>query len=43
VFKTLLFLLVENLFHGAWFGPKDKDNIALWQELLKAAVREEME
>lgn len=38
--KALLFLLVENLFHGSHFGPKDKDNLELWQTLLTAAARE---
>lgn len=41
--KTLLFLLVENLFHGSWWGPKDKDNLELWQALLTTAVKEELE
>lgn len=40
--KALLFLLVENLFHGSHFGPKDKDNLELWQTLLTAAAREEL-
>ncbi len=38
--KTLLFLLVENHFHGSWWGPKDRDNLQLWQTLLTAAVKE---
>jgi hypothetical protein len=41
--KMLLFLLVENLFHGSWWGPKDKDNLELWQTLLTTAVKEELE
>lgn len=41
--KTLLFLLVENLFHGSYWGPKDKDNLELWQTLLTAAVKAEFE
>ncbi len=41
--KTLLFLLVETLFHGSWWGPKDRDNLELWQTLLTAAVKEEGE
>ena len=40
--KTLLFLLVENLFHGAHWGPKDKDNLELWRSLLTAAAEEEL-
>lgn len=39
--KALLFLLVENLFHGSHLGPKDRDNLELWQVLLTAAAREE--
>lgn len=41
--KTLLFLLTENLFHGAWLGPKDKDNLELWQTVMTAAAKEELE
>ena len=41
--KTLLFLLVETLFHGSHWGPKDKDNLELWQTLLTAAAKEELE
>jgi hypothetical protein len=41
--KTLLFLLVENLFHGSYWGPKDKDNLELWQTLLTAAVKADLE
>ncbi len=41
--KTLVFLLVENLFHGSYLGAKDKDNLDLWQSLLTAAVQEEGE
>lgn len=40
--KTLLFLLVENLFHGSYWGPKDKDNLDVWQSLLTAAAQEEL-
>jgi len=39
--KVLLFLLTENLFHGSWWGPKDKDNLELWQTLLTSAVKAE--
>jgi len=41
--KTLLFLLTESLFHGAWLGPKDKDNLELWQTVMTAAAKEELE
>ena len=29
--KALLFLLYEDIFRGASFGPKDKDNVQLWR------------
>ncbi|MGI5246646.1 ATP-binding protein [Dactylosporangium sp. CA-139066] len=41
VLKTLLFLLAENVFEGAHLGPRDKDNIELWQTLLTAAAKAE--
>jgi hypothetical protein len=41
--KTMLFLLVEKLFHGSYWGPKDKDNLELWQTLLTAAAKAELE
>jgi hypothetical protein len=36
--KALLFLLFEDIFRGTFYGPKDKDNVALWQEVLSAAA-----
>jgi hypothetical protein len=36
--KALLYLLVENVFQGEYLGAKDKDNIALWQEILTTAA-----
>jgi hypothetical protein len=39
--KTMLFLLVESMFHGAWLGPKERDNLDLWQTLLTAAAKEQ--
>ena len=30
--KSLIYLLTENVFEGSHHGPKDKDNIALWQK-----------
>jgi len=41
VIKALLFLLTENVFAGENLGPRDKDNIEVWQEILRAAAREE--
>ncbi|WP_329001915.1 ATP-binding protein [Kribbella sp. NBC_00709] len=39
--KSLLYLLVANTFEGDYFGPRDKDNIDLWQTILTAAVQAE--
>lgn len=41
--KALLYLLLEDLFRGAYLGAKDKDNIQLWQSILTAAARVEIE
>ncbi len=41
--KALLYLLTEDLFRGAYLGAKDKDNIELWQAVLGAAARAELE
>ncbi|WP_424183987.1 ATP-binding protein [Actinokineospora sp. G85] len=39
--KSLIYLLVENVFRGSHLGPRDKDNIELWQTILTAAVQAE--
>jgi hypothetical protein len=39
--KSLLYLLVASVFEGDYLGPRDKDNIDLWQTILTAAVRAE--
>jgi hypothetical protein len=36
--KSLLYLLMEDIFKGEYLGPRDKDNIELWQQVLTAAV-----
>jgi hypothetical protein len=41
--KALLFLLYEDIFRGAMFGPKDKDNVNLWLEILTAAAQAEID
>jgi hypothetical protein len=41
VVKCLLYLLYEDIFRGTAYGPKDKDNVALWGEVLNAAAEEE--
>ncbi|HEU0238935.1 MAG TPA: ATP-binding protein [Micromonosporaceae bacterium] len=42
LFKALLYLLMEDVFEGEYLGPKDKDDIALWQEVLTVAARSQM-
>ncbi|MFL6140374.1 MAG: ATP-binding protein [Labedaea sp.] len=39
--KSVLYLLVANVFEGNHLGPRDKDNIDLWQTILTAAVQAE--
>ncbi|MFC7612752.1 ATP-binding protein [Actinokineospora soli] len=39
--KSLLYLLAANVFEGAYLGPKDKDNIDMWQTILTTAVQAE--
>jgi hypothetical protein len=36
-----MFLLTHDIFEGANFGPKDKDDVALWQAILGTAVEAE--
>jgi hypothetical protein len=43
VVKAFAFLLLEPLFRDSHLGPRDKDNIALWQEILLAAARAQQE
>lgn len=39
--KALIYLLTRNVFMGQYLGSKDKDDIALWQAVLGAAIEEE--
>ena len=39
--KALLYLLTQEVFKGAWLGPRDKDNVELWQHVITAAARAE--
>jgi hypothetical protein len=41
VLKSLLFLLIENVFEGVHLGARDKDNIDLWTAVLTAAAKAE--
>ena len=39
--KGLLYLLTQEVFKGSYLGPRDKDSIDLWQQVLTAAARAE--
>ena len=39
--KTLVYLLMEKVFQGEYWGSRDKDNLELWKSLLTTAVRAE--
>ena len=38
VVKALMYLLVESTMQGEYFGPRDKDNLSIWQSVLTAAA-----
>lgn len=38
--KALMFLLMEHIFAGQNMGPRDKDNVDMWQAILSAAAKE---
>jgi hypothetical protein len=40
--KTLLFLLYEDIYRGTAFGVRDKDNVAMWLNILTAAAEVEL-
>ena len=37
----MLYLLTQEVFKGSYLGPRDKDSIDLWQQVLTAAARAE--
>lgn len=41
--KGLLYLLTQEVFKGSYLGPRDKDSIDLWQQVLTAAARAEFQ
>ena len=41
--KGLLYLLTQEVFKGSYLGPRDKDSIDLWQQVLTAAARAELQ
>ena len=42
VIKSLLYLLMEDIFRGPAFGARDKDNVEIWQAILTPAVQAEI-
>ncbi|HWA72274.1 MAG TPA: ATP-binding protein [Polyangiaceae bacterium] len=40
--KALLYLLAESALRGEVLGPRDKDNLSIWQAVLSAAVKAEL-
>lgn len=43
VLKSLLYFLTQDVFKGSYLGPRDKDSIDLWQQVLTTAARLESE
>jgi hypothetical protein len=41
ILKALVYLLFEDVFHGQYFGARDKDNLELWNAILTAAAQAE--
>ncbi|HWO47378.1 MAG TPA: ATP-binding protein, partial [Solirubrobacterales bacterium] len=41
VLKSLLYLLMEDIYSGQNLGPRDKDNVEIWQAILTTAAEEE--
>ncbi|WJK32718.1 ATP-binding protein [Solwaraspora sp. WMMA2065] len=41
--KSIIFLLMENLFQGSHLGARDRDNIELWQQILTIAAMAELD
>jgi hypothetical protein len=39
--KGLLYLLTQEVFKGSYLGPRDRDSLDLWQQVLTAAARAE--
>jgi hypothetical protein len=37
--KALMFLLVEDIYAGQVMGPRDRDNVEMWQAILTAAAQ----
>ncbi|MCM2575863.1 ATP-binding protein [Streptomyces meridianus] len=41
--KTLMYLLLHKVFESDYAGPREKDNLQLWQSILVAAARSELD
>jgi histidine kinase/DNA gyrase B/HSP90-like ATPase len=39
--KALIYLLVQETFHGAFLGARARDNLSIWQSILTAAAQAE--
>jgi len=40
--KSLLYLLYEDIFRGQTIGPKEKENIDIWQNILRSAAQKQL-
>ena len=40
--KALVYLLMESAMRGEFLGPRDKDNLSIWQAVLSAAIKAEL-
>ncbi|MCD0486165.1 ATP-binding protein [Streptacidiphilus sp. ASG 303] len=43
VLKSLLYLLLHKVFESEYAGPREKDNLQLWQAVLLSAARSELD
>lgn len=43
VLKSLMYLLLHKIFESEYAGPREKDNLQLWQSILVAAARAELD
>ncbi|MZE80332.1 ATP-binding protein [Streptomyces xinghaiensis] len=43
VLKSLMYLLLHKVFESEYAGPREKDNLQLWQSILVSAARSELD
>ena len=41
--KSLMYLMLHQLFEKEYSGPREKDNLQLWQAVLVSAARAELD